>query len=487
MEYNKNQTYLYWENKFFHAETENQAAEYKAELEKLKQTGEVTVAKTAIVIISYNNKELTKACMESIRKNNLADTYQIIVVDNGSSDESVSWLAKQEDIILIKNEENKGFPYACNQGIAAAEKDADIFLLNNDTIVPRDALFWLRMGLYSDENVGATGSVSNNVVNYQQVPQQLETVEAWLAFAEQNNVYMEYPYEKKGWLVGFAMLMKRTALDKIMQAEGKDKEPLPEVLDNRFFPGNYEDNDLSIRLLQNGYQLFLCKNSFIFHYGGSSFGKKQEKYTKLLLENQKKLADKYGIDFIPYSYVESALVDMIKPGEAEASVLEIGCKLGATLARIQSKYPKVKVQGIEKKEKLVKLAKQVVPVQMGDVLETEIKESYDYIILDDVLKHNDASEKLLIKAARCAKPYGKLLVSVYNRQCVRRSGEGFTLEEIVGLFNRCGLELKEFNYRPVMCNQRELEELRRIMQQADPSERVLYEAEKFIFAAEMRG
>jgi len=206
-----------------------------------------------------------------------------------------------------------------------------------------------------------------------------------------------------------------------------------------------------------------------------------------LLENQKKLADKYGIDFIPYSYVESALVDMIKPGEAEASVLEIGCKLGATLARIQSKYPKIKVQGIEKKEKLVKLAKQVVPVQMGDVLETEIKETYDYIILDDVLKHNDASEKLLIKAARCAKPYGKLLVSVYNRQCVRRSGEGFTLEEIVGLFNRCGLELKEFNYRPVMCNQRELEELRRIMQQADPSERVLYEAEKFIFAAEMRG
>lgn len=487
MEYNKNQSYLYYENEFFHAETEKRAAECKAELERLKQTGEVTVAKTAIVMVSYNNKNLTKGCIESIRKNNSPDTYQLIVVDNASSDGSDVWLAKQEDILLIKNEENKGFPYACNQGIAAADKDADIFLLNNDTIVPRDALFWLRMGLYSDEKVGAAGSVSNNVVNYQQVSEQFETMEEWLAFAEQNNVYMEHPYEKKGWLVGFAMLIKRTALDKIMQAEGKDKDTLPEALDNRFFPGNYEDNDLSIRLLQNGYELLLCKNSFIFHYGGSSFGKKQERYTKLLLENQKKLADKYGIDFIPYSYVESALVDMIKPGDTETCVLEIGCKLGATLARIQSKYPKVRVQGIEKKEKLVNLAKQIIPVQMADVLQTEIEEKYDYIILEDVLKNNDASEKMLIKAAQCAKPHARLLVSVNNRQCVRQTENGFTLEEIVALFNQCGLELKEFNYRPLKCNQREQEALGKIVQQADPSERPLYEAEKFIFAAEVRG
>lgn len=449
-----------------------------------KEPEEDAIPKTAIVMVSYNNAELTRACIESIRGNNSPDTYQLIVVDNASSDGVVSWLSEQRDVILITNEENKGFPYACNQGIVAADKDADIFLLNNDTIVPKDALFWLRRGLYSDKKVGAVGSVSNNVVNYQQVSEQFETVEEWLAFAEQNNVYMEHPYEKKGWLVGFAMLIKRTALDKIMQAEGKTKDTLPEVLDNRFFPGNYEDNDLSIRLLQNGYELLLCKNSFIYHYGGSSFGKKQEKYTELLLKNQKKLADKYGIDFIPYSYVESALVDMVKPGEAEVSVLEIGCKLGATLARIQSKYPKAKVQGIEKKEILVKLAKQVVPVQMADILETEIEEKYDYVILDDVLKNEAAATKLLIKAAQCAKPYGKLLVSVHNRQCVRQVGEGFTLEEIVSLFNRCGLELREFNYRPLKCNQEEQEELRRIMQQADPSERPLYEAEKYIFAAE---
>lgn len=482
MKYNKNQTYLYYENALFHCKIEKEAIEYQEKLEGLKQDKEVNVPKTAIVIVSYNNEELTKACIQSIRENNAPETYQIIVVDNASGDGIVTWLTEQKDIILIANQENKGFPYACNQGIAAADKSADIFLLNNDTIVPRDALFWLRMGLYENEKIGATGSVSNSVVNYQQVPQQFETIEEWLDFAEQNNVEMEYPYEKKGWLVGFAMLLKREALEKIMQtesAEADDNSDVPQVLDNRFFPGNYEDNDLSIRLLKNGYELLLCKNSFIFHHGGKSFGKQREKYTKLLLENQKKLADKYGIDFIPYSYVESALVDMIKPTRPDFSVLEIGCKLGATLARIESKYPQSTVCGIETNEKLIELAKQVSNVQCEDVLE----EKYDFVLLDNILSQTDVPEKMLRNAAECAKTDGTLLVSVDNRQCVREKAKGFTLDEIVELFNRCGLQLKEFNYRPLVCNKEEQKRLSEIMENTDVSMRPLYEAERFIFAA----
>lgn len=445
--------------------------------------------KTAIIIVSYNNKELTQACIKSIRDNNAPETYQIIVVDNASTDGIVEWLAEQTDIILITNQENKGFPYACNQGIAAADKEADIFLLNNDTVVPKNALHWLRVGLYENEKIGAVGSVSNNVVNYQQVPEQFDTLEEWLEFAEQNNVEMEHPYEKKGWLVGFAMLIKRTAINKILVAEGKDKDAVPEVLDNRFSPGNYEDNDLSIRLLKNGYELLLCKNSFIFHHGGKSFEKQREKYTKLLLENQKKLADKYGIDFIPYSYVESALINMIKPVKPDFSLLEIGCKLGASLARIESRYPQSRVCGIEKNAKLAELAKQVADVQCEDILETDIErnldydEKYDYILLDHVLEMDESAKEVLKRAARCAKPNGILLVSVDNRQCVCPMEKGFTLDEIVELFNQCGLQLKEFNYRPLVCSEEEKRKLAEIMERADASLRPLYEAERFVFAA----
>ncbi len=56
---------------------------------------------------------------------------ELIVVDDGICE----WLEKQNDIILIKNKDNKGFGAASNQGIKAAAPDNDIFLLNNDTIV----------------------------------------------------------------------------------------------------------------------------------------------------------------------------------------------------------------------------------------------------------------------------------------------------------------------------------------------------------------
>lgn len=450
-----------------------------------KNQGDVCYPKTAIVIISYNNSELTKECIKSIRANNPAEIYQLVVVDNASTDGIVDWLKEQKDITLILNEENKGFPYACNQGIAAANKETDIFLLNNDTVVPKGALYWLRKGLYSSEKVGAVGSVSNNVVNYQQVSEQFDTLEEWMTFAEKNNVEMEYPYEKKGWLVGFAMLIKRTAINKILMAEGKYKDTLPEVLDNRFSPGNYEDNDLSIRLLKNGYELLLCKNSFIFHHGGKSFGKQQEKYTKLLLENQSKLADKYGIDYIPYSYVESALVNMIKPQQEEFSVLEVGCKLGATLARIQSKYPKSRVQGIEKNEKLAELAQHIVEVEYTDFLETEVSATdYDYVILDAVLSSKNKAVNMLKKARKCVKQGGKLLLTVDNQQCIKQSKDGFTLDEIVVLFNECGLVLKEFHYRAAVLNKEEKKQLEELMENRNPAERPLYEAERFVFAAE---
>ena len=150
--------------------------ECRREMEVLEESPDFAVEKAAIVMLSYNHGDITKACIESIRCNNSPDTYELIVVDNASSDGILDWLRKQQDIKLIENEVNQGFPYGCNQGIALAGNKSDIFLLNNDTIVPENAIFWLRMGLYEHDKIGAVGSVSNNVVNYQQVPGQYETV-----------------------------------------------------------------------------------------------------------------------------------------------------------------------------------------------------------------------------------------------------------------------------------------------------------------------
>lgn len=480
--HNPYQKYLCYENAFFYCEKNSQLkAKCQEKMEQLINKNGISVSKIAIVIVSYNNADLMKNCIESIRKNCLSFTYHLIVVDNASSDGIVTWLRKQGDITLIENDQNMGFPYACNQGIAMAEADEDIFLLNNDTIVPPDALFWLRIGLYEKNIIGAVGSVSNSVANYQQVDVQYDSIEEWMDFAESTNVYMEYPYEKKSWLVGFAMLIKRTALEDVLRSEKKENMLLPEVLDTRFSPGNFEDNDLSIRLLLSGYELLLCKNSFIFHHGGKSFGKNPKKYIELLLKNQKKLEEKYGIDFVQYSQIESSIVDMIyETVEKKFRVLEIDCKLGATLARIQSLYPNAEVIGIEERLSLSILAKQVVRLS---TLEQCKEESFDYIILDHILERKESPMLLLKTAEYLLKKEGVLLVAIRNSQCVRKPQTGLSLDEIVQLFDVSGFQLKKCSFRALCCNSEEQRQLIDIMEKVEPLKRPLYEAESYIFEA----
>ena len=82
--------------------------------------------KTSIIVVTYNNLSYTKKCLQSINRYTEANTYEIIVVDNNSEDGTYNWLKKQKNIRLILNNQNYGYPYACNQGIKIANKDNDI-------------------------------------------------------------------------------------------------------------------------------------------------------------------------------------------------------------------------------------------------------------------------------------------------------------------------------------------------------------------------
>ena len=89
----------------------------------------------SIVIVNWNTKELLHNCLESIYEQAGEVDYEIIVVDNASSDESVEMvLSKFPAVIVISNETNRGFAAANNQGIRIA-KGKYILLLNSDTVI----------------------------------------------------------------------------------------------------------------------------------------------------------------------------------------------------------------------------------------------------------------------------------------------------------------------------------------------------------------
>ena len=95
------------------------------------------ISTVSIVIPTFNNFALTQSCLKSVTDSAAAVTFEIIVVDNASTDGTLDWLRgleKKGELRLIANPDNHGFAHACNQGAQIARSPLLLFL-NNDTEV----------------------------------------------------------------------------------------------------------------------------------------------------------------------------------------------------------------------------------------------------------------------------------------------------------------------------------------------------------------
>ncbi len=447
-----NRAYLCYEHALTCSSSEENAKIIIDAINNLKANVNITVKNYSIVILTYNNLEYTKVCINSIKKYNGYDNCEIIIVDNNSTDGTAEWIKEQEGIKYILNEENKGFPIGCNQGIGVAKRDNDIFLLNNDTVIMPNSIFNLRMGLYSSEEIGATGSISNSVSYYQQINECYDDFDGYINFSLKNNITNENSYEERIKLVGFALLIKRCVLDKVG------------LLDERFTPGNFEDDDISLRIIMEGYKLLLCKDSYIHHFGSISFKENSEKYTDILKINSDKFMEKWGFRSEHYNSIRYDLIGLMdKKYNEPINILQIGCGTGATLLAIKDKYPNSNLYGIEFNENASILARKNAQISAEKIKEDKINyedEYFDYIIFSDVFEQSYNLEHVLKVMKRYLKSDGYILVSILNANNYSlikglingsTSYEGdellnrtnmklFTKNEIVKIFCDCGYE-----------------------------------------------
>lgn len=114
--------------------------------------------RASVVIPLFNRCDLTLACLEALVAGTHPDRYEVVLVDNASTDGTPDLLASLEgDVVVIRNEENQGFARACNQGAAAASSDLLVFL-NNDTEVFPGWLEALIGAFDADPSIGAAGA-----------------------------------------------------------------------------------------------------------------------------------------------------------------------------------------------------------------------------------------------------------------------------------------------------------------------------------------
>lgn len=363
--------------------------------------------KAAIVIITYNNLEYNKTCLESIRKYTPKDSCEIVVVDNHSTDGTREWLKEQPNILLKLNDSNVGFPKGCNMGIALASADSDILLLNNDTVVTPNWLENLQTCLYSNERIGATGAVSNHNENLQGVDFSYNDLEEMEQLAEKNNVSDSEKWEEKVFLIGFCILIRREVLNKVG------------LLSEEYSPGYVEDNDLSIRILTAGYKLMLCHDCFIHHYLGTGFRKDLTKFYPVLFRNREIFRQRWGFQtywFDELDYASLRIFD--KPDrQEEIRVLEIGCGLGLDLLKIKYACPNALLFGIEPDEKLALVAERVAKVSSFPLesFPYPFKENYfDYIFIGNYLEKAASPERFLVEIKKLLKEGGTVLGRFQN-------------------------------------------------------------------------
>ncbi|NDW17853.1 glycosyltransferase family 2 protein [Dysgonomonas sp. 216] len=242
--------------------------------------------KLSVIIVNYNVKYFLEQCLLSVEESNFPFEYEVFVVDNNSSDNSIAYLSEKfPNVFFIANSDNPGFAKANNQCIKVS-KGEYILLLNPDTVVGENV--FSNVCDFADKNpiAGAIGVKMINGYGEFLAESKRGFPTPWASFCKifgltklfPNSTFFgryhlkyldENSIHRVDVLAGAFMLLRRSALNK------------SGLLDEDFFMYG-EDIDLSYRIMKAGYENYYLPEKII-HYKGEST-KKDIKYVKVFYQ-----------------------------------------------------------------------------------------------------------------------------------------------------------------------------------------------------------
>ena len=259
----------------------------------------------SVVMVTHDAPAFTRLALESVLGCTDYPNYEVVVVDNGSQDQTLSYLRElgeaQPHVRLIENAGNRGFPAATNQGIEAAAGDI-VVLLNNDVLV---APGWMsRLVRHVEDRRGClVGPVTNRIGNEAEIPVDYTTWQGFLDFAERRAADHDGRAFPIDTLTMFCLAMPRTVIERVG------------LLDEQFGVGTLEDDDYSMRARRAELQLVCAEDVVVHHFGEASFGRlvASGERDRLLEENRQRFAAKWGVEWRAYRH---------RPDAGYASLIE---------------------------------------------------------------------------------------------------------------------------------------------------------------------
>jgi len=222
--------------------------------------------RVSILVVTFNNLALTRLCLASLQRAAGVLPFEVVVVDNASTDGTQAWLRAEAaraliPLVVVENGHNAGFAAANNQAAARARGEVLVFL-NNDTVVVPGWLETLVGHLERDRSIGMLGPVTNSGGNgVAQLGTRYADLDGMRAFAG------EYTRAHAGQVEDVPML----AL--FCTAMWKERFAAVGGLDERYGRGLFEDDDLALAVERRGWRVALARDVFVHHYGGASFSR----------------------------------------------------------------------------------------------------------------------------------------------------------------------------------------------------------------------
>lgn len=254
---------------------------------------EIPLPKVSVVVLTYNNLDLTKACVSSLLRWSDYPNLEIIVVDNASTDGSPDYLRQlheeNPEIKLLLNDKNIGFAAGNNVGLEIATGDY-LVMLNNDTVVTPGWVLTMLRHLQSEATIGLVGPVTNNIGNEAKINISYNQPEEMLALA------MTHTTMRMGQRIGirtaafFCIMMSRKVFEQIG------------LLDENFGRGFFEDDDYCRRAEQLGLSIVCAEDVFIHHHLSASFNKLGYAEKEKLFNNNKAYYESKWGEWINHEY-----------------------------------------------------------------------------------------------------------------------------------------------------------------------------------------
>jgi len=233
-------------------------------IEKTEDTGVpvtgLPVKKVAVVILNWNRKENVLDCLKQIYQLEYP-LYQVIVVDNASTDGSVPAIRENfTKVILIENDQNYGAQEGKNIGLRRAlESEMDVvYMVDNDIVVAKDSLTKLMKVMDEYPRAGIIGA---KMYDYSK-PDTLLSAGGIIDFTQnvsrgrgdrEKDVGQYEKTEEVDYLWGGAMIATREVLEKVG------------LFDPEYLGYWFEDSDFSVRVRKAGYQVLFCGQAKVWH------------------------------------------------------------------------------------------------------------------------------------------------------------------------------------------------------------------------------